>query len=107
MTSILVNKVQFLFHHPAFFLNDAGTNFRRCFPDEEIASHRHPSVHHPSANGAISILQLWMLCERVLVWLQFLLLALPFVSTSSSSERRKFIGLRGWMYQRRILWMLL
>jgi hypothetical protein len=110
MTSILVNKVQFLSHRPAFFLNDAGTNFRRFFPDEEIASNRHPGVHHPSANGAITILQLWMLCARDLMGLLRVLLALLFVSassSSSSSERRKFIELRGWMYQRHILWMLL
>ena len=56
MTSILVNQVQFLSHHPAFFLNDAGTNFRRFFLDEEIASNRHSGVHHPAANGASSIM---------------------------------------------------
>jgi hypothetical protein len=37
-------------------LNDAGTNFRRFFPDEEIASNRDLGVHQPSANGASVII---------------------------------------------------
>ena len=56
MASTLLNKVQFLSHHPAFVLNDAGTNFRRFFPDEEITSNRDPGVQHSSANGASAII---------------------------------------------------